>query len=47
MLVTDTALFRYPYYHTAYDTFDQVDCEKAARVVDGIHAVVEMVANKP
>jgi hypothetical protein len=47
IMVTDTAAFRYPYYHTQLDTFDKVDCEKAARVVDGIRQVVEMLANEP
>jgi len=47
IMVTDTATFRYPYYHTELDTFDKVDCEKAARVVDGIRRVVEMLANEP
>ena len=46
-MVTDTALFRYPYYHTQFDTIDKVDCEKVARVVDGIRGVVEMLANEP
>ena len=31
---------------TALDTFDKVDCEKAARAVDGIRRVVEMLANE-
>ena len=45
-MVTDTAAFRYPYYHTRLDTSDKVDCEKAARVVDGVRQVVEMLANE-
>ena len=47
IMVTDTAAFRYPYYHTQLDTSDKVDCEKGARVVDGIRQVVEMLANEP
>jgi Zn-dependent M28 family amino/carboxypeptidase len=47
IMVTDTAAFRYPYYHTQLDTSDRVDCEKAARVVDGVRQVVEMLANEP
>ena len=46
IMVTDTAAFRYPYYHTRLDTSDKVDCEKAARVVDGVRQVVEMLANE-
>jgi hypothetical protein len=29
-MITDTAVFRYSYYHTPRDTFDKVDFEKAA-----------------
>jgi hypothetical protein len=46
IMVTDTAAFRYPYYHTRLDTSDKVDCEKAARVVDGVRQVVAMLANE-
>jgi Zn-dependent M28 family amino/carboxypeptidase len=44
IMVTDTALFRYPYYHTPFDTADRVDFEKMARVVDGVRRVVESLA---
>ena len=47
IMITDTAVFRYPYYHTPRDTFDKVDFDKAARVVDGIHKLVEMLTNEP
>lgn len=47
IMITDTALFRYPYYHTRGDTFDKIDFDKAARVVDGVHKVVEALANEP
>jgi hypothetical protein len=36
IMITDTAVFRYPYYHTALDRADKVDFEKMARVVDGV-----------
>jgi hypothetical protein len=32
LMVTDTALYRYPYYHTPQDTPDKVDYERLARV---------------
>jgi Zn-dependent M28 family amino/carboxypeptidase len=41
MMVTDTAPFRYPWYHTANDTPDRIDYEKLAQVVDGLEAVIE------
>ncbi len=44
MMVTDTALYRYPWYHTAEDTPDKIDYEKLAHLVDGLQAVVEALA---
>jgi Zn-dependent M28 family amino/carboxypeptidase len=39
-MVTDTALFRDPHYHTAEDTPDKVDYARCAEVVKGLEAVV-------
>ncbi len=39
IMLTDTAPFRYPHYHTSEDTPDKVDFERLARVVDGLEAV--------
>lgn len=44
IMVTDTALFRYPYYHSAQDTPDKVDYERTARVVVGLARVVADLA---
>lgn len=44
IMVTDTAPYRYPYYHTAEDTPDKIHYEKMARVVMGLQAVVEALA---
>jgi len=41
LMITDTAPFRYPYYHTADDTADKLDYERTARVVAGLRKVVE------
>ncbi len=41
LMVTDTALFRYPYYHTTADTPDKVDYPRLARVVGGLEHVIE------
>lgn len=38
LMVTDTAPYRYPYYHTALDTSDKVDYERLARVTLGLEA---------
>jgi Zn-dependent M28 family amino/carboxypeptidase len=40
LMVTDTAPFRYPHYHTPEDTVDKIDFEKLARVVRGLQGVV-------
>ena len=47
VMVTDTALFRYPAYHTAEDTPDKVHYEHLARVVSGMQRVIATIANQP
>ncbi len=47
VMVTDTAPFRYPHYHTAEDTPDKVDYERLARVVTGLVDVVASLADAP
>jgi Zn-dependent M28 family amino/carboxypeptidase len=44
MMVTDTAPFRYPFYHTPEDTPDKVSTEALAVVVDGLEHVVGVLA---
>ena len=44
VMVTDTALYRYPHYHTENDTPDKVDYDKLARVAAGLERVVEQLA---
>ena len=44
IMVTDTALYRYPYYHSPQDTPEQVDYPRLARVTAGLIAVVEDLA---
>jgi Zn-dependent M28 family amino/carboxypeptidase len=46
IMITDTALFRYPYYHTPLDTSNKIDFKRMARVVDGIRRVVESLADE-
>jgi Zn-dependent M28 family amino/carboxypeptidase len=36
LMITDTAPFRYPHYHTPQDTPDKVDYDRLARVVRGL-----------
>jgi hypothetical protein len=40
VMVTDTALFRYPYYHSPEDTHEKLDYDHMARVVAGLERVV-------
>ena len=39
IMVTDTAPFRYPYYHQPDDTPEKIDYESFARVVSGLQIV--------
>jgi Peptidase family M28 len=41
IMVTDTAPFRYPYYHSADDTPDKLDYDRFALVVSGMQKVIE------
>jgi hypothetical protein len=45
-MITDTAIFRYPYYHTARDTQEKINFDKMARVVEGIRNVVVSLADE-
>jgi hypothetical protein len=40
LMITDTAMFRYPHYHKPSDTPDKLDYERMARVVSGLEQVV-------
>ena len=44
LMVTDTAPYRYPWYHTAQDTPDKIAFDKMALVVDGLEHVVHALA---
>lgn len=44
VMVTDTAPFRYPYYHTLSDRPEKLDYGRMARVVAGLEAVVDDLA---
>ncbi len=46
LMITDTALYRYPHYHQPTDTPDKVDTAKLARITRGLERVVrEMVGS--
>ena len=44
IMVTDTALFRYPHYHAATDTPDKLDYTGLARVTGGLAEVITALA---
>lgn len=44
MMITDTAIFRYPHYHKPSDTPDKVDYGRLARVTKGIERVLRDMA---
>ena len=46
VMITDTALYRYEHYHTAEDTPDKIDYDRAARVVAGLARVTLHLANR-
>lgn len=45
LMVTDTAPFRYPHYHTSKDTPDKLNYDRMARVVVGLAKVVAALAS--
>jgi len=45
LMVTDTAPYRYPHYHTRQDTPDKVDFDRLARVVQVLEGVVRDLAH--
>lgn len=46
IMITDTAPFRYPYYHSATDTPDKLDYDRFALVVNGMEKVVSELARR-
>lgn len=45
IMVTDTAPFRYPWYHSPADTPDKICFDKFSEVVDGLEHVAMRIAN--
>jgi Zn-dependent M28 family amino/carboxypeptidase len=45
LMITDTAPFRYAYYHTPQDTADKVDYDRLARVISGLVPTLREFAN--
>jgi Zn-dependent M28 family amino/carboxypeptidase len=47
VMVTDTAPYRYPWYHTPEDTPDKIAYDRLAHVVDGLEHVTAVLAGAP
>jgi hypothetical protein len=47
LMVTDTALYRYPWYHAPGDTPDRLDYDRLARVVAGLESMLAELAGLP
>lgn len=47
IMITDTATFRNPHYHTPTDHPNTLDYDRMSRVVEGISAVVKAEASRP
>lgn len=45
IMISDTAPYRNPFYHTPEDTADKLDYDRMARVVHGLTHVVRAIAN--
>ena len=45
VMVTDTAPFRYPHYHTSRDTPDKIDYDRTARVTAGLSRMAAVLAD--
>ena len=45
LMVTDTAFYRYPYYHSSEDTADKLDYPRLARVSEGLFNALNLLAN--
>ena len=46
LMLTDTAPYRYPYYHTAQDTPDKLDYDRLARAITGVQEIVRDLASR-
>ena len=45
IMVTDTAFYRYPHYHTTQDTPEKIDYVRMAQVVEGLANAIVLLAN--
>jgi len=46
LMVTDTAFYRYPWYHTPGDTPERLDYRALARLTDGLRGMLDALADQ-
>jgi hypothetical protein len=46
VMITDTAFYRNPHYHLGSDTYDTLDYERMAKVVQGVKGAVERLIGR-
>lgn len=46
VMITDTALFRYPFYHSLSDTPDKIEYDQFARVTAGLSQMLAEIAGE-
>lgn len=47
VMITDTAFYRYPHYHTYEDTYEKLDYDKISELVKGLYyAIEELIQTK-
>lgn len=44
VMITDTAFYRYPYYHSEQDTYEKLDYDSLAEVVYGLYKAIASMA---
>ena len=47
VMITDTAFYRNPHYHTAHDSPDTLDYDRLARVVHGLSGMIQALYGGP
>ena len=45
-MITDTAFYRYPYYHSSEDTPEKLMYEPFAKMTNGLYLMLLSLANK-
>lgn len=46
LMITDTAFYRYPWYHSAMDTAEKLDYQRFARVTAGVCGAIDLLSRE-